>query len=40
MTSRRKHAYGLPILQDDFILIPVECYQNIDSFHYHNDYLL
>jgi len=39
MTSGRKHAYGLPILQYDVVPIPVECYQNIDSFYYHN-YLL
>jgi hypothetical protein len=40
MTSGRKHGYGLPILQYDFVRIPVECYHNIDSFYYHNDYLL
>jgi len=39
MTSGWKHAYGLPILQYGFVSIPVECYQNIDSFYYH-DYLL
>ena len=40
LKTRWLQEENMPILQQDFVQIPVECYPNIDIYYYHNDYFL